>query len=50
MLPFNTDFRELLSCFLDADVRFLVIGAYAVAFHSHVRATKDMDLWIRPDQ
>ena len=50
MLPFNTDFRELLSCFLDADVRFVVIGAYAVAFHGHVRATKDMDLWIRPDQ
>ena len=49
MLPFNEDFRELLSCLLDADVRFLVIGAYAVAFHGHVRATKDIDLWVKAD-
>jgi len=46
MLPFNEDFRELLSCLLDDDVRFLVIGAYAAAFHGHVRATKDIDLWL----
>ena len=49
MLPFNEDFRELLSCLLDADVRFLVIGAYAVAFHGYVRATKDIDLWVKAD-
>jgi len=49
MLPFNEDFRDLLSCLLDADVRFLVIGAYAVAFHGHVRATKDIDLWMKAD-
>lgn len=27
----NQDFRDLLRTFADADVRFLVIGAYAVA-------------------
>lgn len=42
----NEDFLELLSAFLAADVRFLVIGAYAVGVHGRPRATKDIDIWI----
>jgi hypothetical protein len=44
----NQDFRELLRAFADADVRFLVIGAYAVAVHAVPRATGDLDLWLEP--
>ena len=44
----NQDFRELLRAFADADVRFLVIGAYAVAVHAEPRATGDLDLWLEP--
>ena len=44
----NQDFRDLLRAFADADVRFLVIGAYAVAVHAEPRATGDLDLWLEP--
>jgi hypothetical protein len=33
----------------DAGVDFLVVGAHALAAHGHVRATKDLDVWVRPD-
>ena len=44
----NPDFRDLLSVFLDAQVEFLVVGGYAMAAHRLPRATKDLDLWVRP--
>lgn len=44
----NQDFRDLLRAFCDAEVRFLVVGAYAVAAHAEPRATGDLDLWIEP--
>lgn len=45
----NPDFRDLLSAFDDRGVEYLVAGAHALAAHGHVRATKDMDVWVRPD-
>ena len=33
------DFEEFLESFNDAGVRYLVIGAHAVAFHARPRAT-----------
>ena len=44
----NRDFVELLSAFIDHQVDHLVVGAHALAAHGHVRATKDLDVWIRP--
>lgn len=44
----NQDFIDLLRAFCDAEVRFMVVGAYAVAFHSRPRATGDLDLWVEP--
>jgi hypothetical protein len=35
-----------LSAFCDEKVDFLVVGAYALAFHGFPRATGDIDLWI----
>ena len=44
----NPDFRDLLSAFSTAEVRFLVVGAHAVSFHAVPRYTKDIDLWVEP--
>lgn len=40
------DFREFLRLLNDADVRYLLIGGYAVGFHGYPRATADMDIWV----
>ena len=45
----NEDFQDLLSELLDGDVRFLVVGAYAMAVHGVPRATGDIDVWINPE-
>ena len=44
----NPDFVDLLRAFIVADVRFLVVGAYALALHGRPRATGDLDIWIDP--
>jgi hypothetical protein len=35
-----------LRAFVAADVRFLIVGAYALAVHGRPRATGDMDVWV----
>ncbi|HEX5474123.1 MAG TPA: hypothetical protein VFX12_05610 [Vicinamibacterales bacterium] len=42
----NPDFVDLLRAFCDAEVRFLIVGAYALAIHGRPRATGDLDVWI----
>jgi hypothetical protein len=42
----NQDFLDLLRAFVAADVRFLVVGAYALAIHGRPRATGDLDVWV----
>lgn len=46
----NPDFLDLLREFAEADVRFLVVGAYAVGVHGHPRATKDLDVWVEASE
>lgn len=43
------DFKELLSIFNAHNIKYLVVGGYAVGFHSQPRATKDLDIFVRPD-
>lgn len=43
------DFKELLLAFNVHNVEYLIVGAHAMAAHGHVRATKDLDVWVRPD-
>jgi len=45
----NPDFRDLLAAFNARGVDFLIVGAHALAAHGLVRATKDLDVWVRPD-
>jgi predicted nucleotidyltransferase len=42
----NSDLLEFLDAFRDSDVRFLVVGGYAVMKYTEPRTTKDIDLWI----
>lgn len=46
--PVNRDFRDLLAEFNAHGVDYLIVGAHALAAHGHVRATKDLDVWVRP--
>lgn len=42
------DFEEFIASLNAAHVRYLVVGAYAVAFHARPRATKDIDILVDP--
>ena len=42
----NQDFREFIQSLNDNQVRYLVVGGYAVALHGYPRYTKDLDIWI----
>jgi hypothetical protein len=42
----NQDFVDLLRAFIAAEVRFLIVGAYALALHGRPRATGDLDVWV----
>src|SRR5262245_47356085 len=44
----NSDFRDLLILLVDSGTEFVVVGAYAVAFHGAPRASGDIDLLVRP--
>jgi hypothetical protein len=48
MMP--KDLKELLSAFNDHAVKYLIVGGYAFGVHAEPRATKDLDLFIRPDK
>jgi len=43
------DFKDLLSAFHAHNVKYLIIGGYAVSLHAQPRATQDLDLFIKAD-
>jgi hypothetical protein len=45
----SPDFKELLSTLNAHRVDYLVVGAHALAAHGYVRATGDLDVWVRPE-
>lgn len=48
-MKLNRDFHELLECFARNDVRYLIIGGWALAAHGVQRMTKDIDVWVLPE-
>ena len=40
------DFKEFLRLLNSREVRYLVVGGYAVGIHGYVRATGDIDVWV----
>ena len=47
-MELHRDFRELLESFNAHGVEYVLIGAYALAFHGAPRYTGDLDLLVRP--
>lgn len=45
----SSDYRDLFKTLNRYKVRYLVIGAYAVAFYTEPRYTKDIDIWVSND-
>jgi hypothetical protein len=43
------DFSDLLALFAEYKVDYLIVGAYALAYHGAPRYTGDLDLFVRPD-
>ncbi len=48
-MELNKDFKEFIELLNEHDVRYLVVGGYAVNFHGYPRYTRDIDLWIWMD-
>jgi len=44
----NEDYKEMLQELSAEKVRFLLVGAYALAAHGYPRATIDLDIWVMP--
>ena len=40
--------QEMIIELMQHQVDFILIGGYAVIYHGYVRATGDMDIWLRP--
>ena len=48
MVEATKDFEELFDAFLRREVRFVMVGAHALAHHAKPRYTKDLDLFVEP--
>jgi len=44
--PLGNDVRDLLVLLNKHDVRYLIVGGFAVAAHGTPRYTKDLDVWV----
>src|SRR3982751_3306467 len=49
MILLPPDFREFLQLLNSHNVRYLLIGGYAVGYYGYPRATADMDIWVATD-
>lgn len=53
MAAIDLENEEIISFLRDletAKVKYLLVGGFAVAFHGHVRATHDLDLWVKEEE
>src|SRR5437899_248167 len=44
--PLRPDAADLLRAFVERQVQFMVVGAYALGAHGHPRMTRDFDVWV----
>ncbi|MBI5856748.1 MAG: hypothetical protein HZB42_03775 [Sphingobacteriales bacterium] len=45
----NNEFLLFLNCAQKNNLRYLLIGGYAVNYYGYNRNTNDMDIWLAPD-
>jgi len=44
----NEDYKDMLRALCAENVKFILVGAYALAAHGYPRATMDIDIWVMP--
>ena len=44
------EFKEFIKCLNSNNVKYLLIGGWAVGIYGHPRATKDIDFFVSPDK
>ena len=44
------DFKELLALFNEQKIEYVIVGAYALAYHGAPRFTGDIDIYVRPTE
>jgi hypothetical protein len=47
---FEQDFIDFIQFLNDNEVKYMVVGAYALSLHGRPRNTGDLDIWIKPDK
>ncbi len=45
-MTLNPDFLEFIELLNANEVRYLIVGGYAVVYHGYIRTTKDIDIWL----
>ena len=45
-----SDFNEFCGLLIAREVEFVIVGAYALAFHGAPRFTGDLDIYVRPTE
>jgi hypothetical protein len=45
----QSDFKDLLELFNVHNVKYMIVGGYALAFHGAPRYTGDIDILVKPD-
>ena len=43
---FNQDFQDFIKALNEAEVKYILVGGYAVILHGYNRSTGDMDIWV----
>jgi hypothetical protein len=46
MIQLPNDFKEFLKSLSGHEVRYLLVGGYAVTYHGYARSTGDLNIWI----
>lgn len=49
-MALNRDLKEFLLLLAKHEVKFMLVGAHAVAVHGYPRNTEDLDFWIQRSQ
>ena len=49
-MEIQQDFKELLELFNRHDVKYIIVGSYALAYYGAPRYTGDIDLFVMPSQ
>ncbi len=44
------DFKEFLQLLNSHEVKYLLVGGYAVGYYGYPRATADIDIWVATDE